>query len=140
TAAAPPARNVPIPCLWPPCPDKHVADIHHEKNIHHADTLQEKGKGKGTRTLRVEDSVHHQQNERRALCPRYDYYRLAYAPSMPPRLSLPVSMACDDGCRFAATTYVYAFFDSYNDADIDYEAVMNLKRFVKAMIFRALVR
>ncbi|GJR40631.1 hypothetical protein Tco_1216315 [Tanacetum coccineum] len=54
--------------------DKHVADIHHEKNIHHADTLQEEGKG--MRTLRVEDSVHHQQNERRALCPRYDYYRI----------------------------------------------------------------
>nr|GEV20595.1 hypothetical protein [Tanacetum cinerariifolium] len=137
---------------------------------------------------------------------------LAYALSMPPLLSLPLSMACDDGCSycsfdvglheammslevgkikdevvytlarrltkvaamadvlhfatllsliyllpirlicvvgshcievlvivrvlalriigFATMTYVSAFFDSYNDADIDYEAVMNLKRFV----------
>nr|GEV09347.1 hypothetical protein [Tanacetum cinerariifolium] len=31
----------------------------------------------------------------------------------------------------ATMTYVSAFFYSYNDADIDYEAVMNLKRFFK---------
>nr|GEY38935.1 serine/threonine-protein phosphatase 2A 65 kDa regulatory subunit A beta isoform-like [Tanacetum cinerariifolium] len=36
--------------------------------------------------------------------------------------------------RFAATVDAPTFFDSYSDGDIDYEAVMNLKRFVKVLI------
>ncbi|GKB90238.1 hypothetical protein Tco_0962510 [Tanacetum coccineum] len=69
--------------------------------------------------------------------------------------SLPPFMVCSVVGRFVARdiwaendgdillrsiSLEIVFFDCYNDADIDYEAVMNLKRFVKAMIVRVLAR